>query len=114
VARTFRSDFDSLSGRARKTVHAAEQICSDTVAAQPYAVAAAALGVGFLLGGGVTRGMVTLLLGTGLRTVSGVLGRRVLQEIADYADAYGSDDPAEPTAPRARSSPTNENERNTP
>jgi hypothetical protein len=39
----------------------------DTVSEQPLLAMGAAAGIGFFLGGGLTRGAVTLLLGAGAR-----------------------------------------------
>jgi hypothetical protein len=118
MARTLRSDLETLTERAKEAAQIAGETCADTVASQPYAVTAAALGVGFVLGGGVSRGATTLLLGTVLRSASALLGRRLLEEMAHYAemnaDEYGSEDggdaPARASHPRA--APPSESDRN--
>jgi hypothetical protein len=49
------------------------------VDAYPIATAVAATCVGFALGGGVTRGLLTLLLGAGVRIVGTRLGDSLLE-----------------------------------
>ena len=61
--------------RARETV---ERAMKD----DPYLATAAALGAGFLLGGGLTRSMMALLLGAGSRFVAAWLGEQILEASA--------------------------------
>lgn len=46
---------------------------------RPLLAVGASLCVGFALGGGVTRGVVTLLFGAGVRTAGSRLGRAILE-----------------------------------
>ena len=55
----------------------------DTVEDQPVLAVGAAAGVGFLLGGGLPRGALTLLLGVGTR----VAGAWLQREFLERADA---------------------------
>ena len=56
-----------------------EQKLRDTIEDQPVLALGAAAGVGFLLGGGVSRGALTLLLGVGTRMAGNWLQREFLE-----------------------------------
>ena len=56
-----------------------EQKLRDTIEDQPVLALGAAAGVGFLLGGGVSRGALTLLLGVGTRMAGAWLQREFLE-----------------------------------
>jgi len=80
--RTLYTDLSHLAQRAGTATRDVERLCTATVRAQPFAVVAAAAGIGFVLGGGLQRGLVTLLLGTGVRLAASHVGERLLE----YAD----------------------------
>lgn len=81
--RTLRTDLsrfqDSLEGAAGDV----DRKLRDTVSEQPLLAMGAAAGIGFLLGGGLTRGAVTLLLGAGAR----LAGEWFQQEFLERAHA---------------------------
>jgi hypothetical protein len=60
-----------------------EETLRDTVAEQPALALGAAVGIGFLLGGGLSRGALTVLLGVGTR----MAGAWLQQEFLERADA---------------------------
>lgn len=70
LSRTLRSDLASLSQRAVSAGRGAERIVEQTVEAQPFVAVAAALGIGFALGGGLRGRVGTLLLGTFARAAA--------------------------------------------
>jgi hypothetical protein len=64
-----------------------EETLRDAVGEQPALTLGAAAGVGFLLGGGLPRGAITLLLGIGTRMAGAWLEREFLER----ADAQEND-----------------------
>jgi hypothetical protein len=81
--RTLESDLQKL----RVVAHEAEALLRETIARAPYLTTAAAGGIGFLLGGGLPRGAVTLLLGAGARAgarlATAWLSQEILERSAD-------------------------------
>ena len=77
----------SESTRARSSLSAdiarLEETLREVVAEQPVLTMGAAAGIGFLLGGGLPRGALTLLLGIGTRMAGAWLEREFLETGAD-------------------------------
>lgn len=74
-ARTLQSDLHRVGQRAGETARDTGNLMRAAVAAEPYVAAAAALGVGFLAGGGLNRRTRAFLLGTGARVVGAWLAQ---------------------------------------
>jgi hypothetical protein len=66
-----------------------DRLLRESVEAQPVLTAGAALGIGFLVGGGLPRGAVTLLLGVGGRLAASWLS----EELLARPDERENDDP---------------------
>ena len=60
-------DLERLQARLERTAGAADRRLRGAVSAQPLIAVAAAAGVGFVLGAGLPRGAVSVLLGVGAR-----------------------------------------------
>ena len=90
-ARTLQCDLQRLRDRAASATRDAEQKIGSVVQGEPYLAIAAALGVGFLLGGGIKRSTATLLLGAGARMLAFRLGDDLLERLGAFED--GDDDP---------------------
>jgi glycine zipper-containing protein DUF883 len=73
---------------------------ADAVRERPLAATAVAAGVGFVLGGGLTRRVMTLLIATGARAVAMRIGEGIRQmensESFGSARARGTTSPNEP------------------
>ena len=88
VPRTVRSDLEGLRLHAASAKSCAERLLVEAVRAQPFAATAAAAGVGFLLGGGIPRGAMVLLVGTVTRVAAAWLSEEILtQRGAGSADS---------------------------
>ena len=70
------SQFEEALETAARDLH---QKLRETVEGQPVLAVGAAAGVGFLLGGGLPRGALTLLLGVGTRMAGAWLQREFLE-----------------------------------
>jgi hypothetical protein len=89
-ARTLRSDLEWLCERAETAGREAEQKIESTVRQEPFLAVGAALGLGFLLGGGVQRSTWTVLLGVGSRMLAAKVGSDVLERFG--GDAWPAGD----------------------
>jgi ElaB/YqjD/DUF883 family membrane-anchored ribosome-binding protein len=76
--RTLRSDLEGLRLRAASAKSGVERLLSEAVRAQPFTATAAAAGIGFLLGGGLPRGAMVLLVGTATRIAGAWLSNEIL------------------------------------
>jgi hypothetical protein len=90
--RTLYTDLGHLARRAGTATRDVERLCTASVRAQPFAAVAAAAGLGFVLGGGLQRGLVTLLLGTGVRLAASRVGERLLEYADDFVYAGGREE----------------------
>lgn len=70
------SEFEETLEAAARDLH---QKVRETVEDQPVVALGAAAGVGFLLGGGLSRGAITLILGVGTRMAGAWLQREFLE-----------------------------------
>ncbi len=59
----------------------------DQIDAKPMQVVVAALCVGFALGGGIPRGVLTLLLGVGARAAGSRLGELIIERAPSFRAA---------------------------
>ncbi len=66
-ARTLESDLLRLQAGVECAAGRADRILRDTVSAAPLLTVGAVAGLGFLIGGGLPRGALTLFLGVGAR-----------------------------------------------
>lgn len=66
-ARRLGTELDELGGAAREMVDGVRSLVAQRLRRQPYAVLATALGVGYVLGGGLPRGLIRGLLLVGGR-----------------------------------------------
>jgi len=82
-ARSLLGDLSEFEEGLEAAVRDLHQKLRDTVEEQPVLAVGAAAGVGFLLGGGLPRGALTLLLGVGTR----VAGAWLQREFLERADA---------------------------
>ena len=62
-----REDVAALAGTVRQVTHGWEALVRERLEDRPYATLAVAVGVGYVLGGGIPTGLVRLLLGVGGR-----------------------------------------------
>ena len=76
MPRTLRSDLDRLHSQV-----------ASAVAAEPFTATAAAAGIGFVLGGGLTRSTIALLAGTAARIAATWLGEEVRLRAAQSFDS---------------------------
>ena len=90
VPRTLRSDLYSLHARIASTKDDALRLLKEAVVAEPFVATAAAAGLGFVLGGGLPRGTIALLFGTGARVAAAWLGEEIR-----LRGAANDDSPAE-------------------
>jgi hypothetical protein len=86
-ARSLHGDLSNLEESLEAATKDLRQKLRDTVDEQPVLAVGAAAGIGFLLGGGVSRGALTLLLGVGTRMAGAWLQREFLER----ADAQEKD-----------------------
>ena len=87
MPRTLRSDLARLRSQVASARSGAWRLLEDAVAAQPFTATAAAAGVGFVLGGGLTRATIALLLGTGTRAAATWLGEEIRMRAAENVDS---------------------------
>ncbi len=78
-ARSLRGDLSDLQESLEAATKDLRQKLRDTVDGQPVLAVGAAAGIGFLLGGGLSRGALTLLLGVGTRMAGAWLQREFLE-----------------------------------
>ena len=77
--RSLEADLLRLEERLAHTAGEADRALRDAVSAQPVLVVGAAAGLGFLLGGGLPRGALTLLIGVGARLAGAWLQQEFLE-----------------------------------
>jgi hypothetical protein len=77
VPRTLRSDLDRLHSRVTSAKNGALRLLEEAVAAEPLFATAVAVGLGFVLGGGLPRGTIALLFGSGTRAAAVWLGEEI-------------------------------------
>ena len=82
AARNLHADMRRLQSNVEGAAGEAERMVRSTVAAQPLLAVGAAAGVGFLIGGGLPRGALTMLLGVGAR----MAGAWLQQEFLEHPD----------------------------
>ena len=82
AARNLQADLRRLQANVEGAAGEAERVVLATVAAQPLLAVGAAAGVGFLIGGGLPRGAITMLLGVGAR----MAGAWLQQEFLEHRD----------------------------
>lgn len=90
--RSLQSDLQQIGRRASETARDTGNLVRAAVSAEPYVAAAAALGVGFLAGGGLNRHTRAFLLGTGARMVGAWLVQEVAPGSGARAGAHGPED----------------------
>jgi ElaB/YqjD/DUF883 family membrane-anchored ribosome-binding protein len=90
--RTLRSDLARLHSRVASTKDGALRLLEQAVAAEPFVATAAAAGLGFVLGGGLPRGTIALLVGTGTRAAAAWLGEPTRLRSAASDDSAAEDD----------------------
>jgi hypothetical protein len=78
-ARSLLGDLSQLEEALETAARDLQLKLRDTVEDQPVLAVGAAAGVGFLLGGGLSRGALTLLLGVGTRMAGAWLQREFLE-----------------------------------
>jgi hypothetical protein len=78
-ARSLLGDLSQFEEALETAARDLQQKLRDTVEDQPVLAVGAAAGVGFLLGGGLSRGALTLLLGVGTRMAGAWLQREFLE-----------------------------------
>jgi hypothetical protein len=69
--------FDRLRTRIASAKDGALRLMEEAVAAEPFVATAAAAGAGFVLGGGLPRGTIALLVETGARVAVAWLGEEI-------------------------------------
>ena len=79
--------FDAI----RQTVTTGQNLVRSRLRDQPYATLLAAAGVGYVLGGGLPRIPVRLLLGLGGRLAYGALMTQLLHALADNSGRHFAD-----------------------
>jgi hypothetical protein len=92
VPRTLRSDLDRLRSRVASAKDGALRVLEEAVAAEPFVATAAAVGLGFVLSGGLPRGTIGLLFGTGIRVAAAWLGEEIRLRGAANDDSATEDD----------------------
>jgi hypothetical protein len=92
VPRTLRSDLDRLRSRVASAKDGALRVLEEAVAAEPFVATAAAAGLGFVLGGGLPRGKIALLIGTGTRAAAAWLGEEIRLRGTASDDSATEDD----------------------
>jgi len=92
VPRTLRSDLDRLLSRVASAKDGALRVLEEAVAAEPLVATAAAAGLGFVLSGGLPRGTIGLLFGTGIRVAAAWLGEEIRLRGAANDDSATEDD----------------------
>ena len=92
MPRTLRSDLDRLRSRVASAKDGALRVLEEAVAAEPLVATAAAAGLGIVLGGGLPRGTIALLLGTGARVAAAWLGEEIRLRGAANDDSATEDD----------------------
>lgn len=78
-SRTLQADLLRLQESFEQTAGEADRKLRSAVDAQPLLAVGAAAGLGFLLGGGLPRGAVTVLLGIGARMAGAWLQQEFLE-----------------------------------
>jgi hypothetical protein len=78
-ARSLLGDLSQFEEALETAARDLQQKLRDTVEDQPALAVGAAAGIGFLLGGGLSRGALTLLLGVGTRMAGAWLQREFLE-----------------------------------
>lgn len=81
-ARTLQADLSRLQQSVESAVGEADEKLRDAISAQPLLTIGAAAGLGFLLGGGLPRGTLTVLLEVGTR----MAGAWLQQEFLEHSD----------------------------
>jgi len=81
--RTLHADLAHLQEAVEDAAGDVDRKLRDAVSAQPLLAVGVAAGIGFLLGGGLSRGAASLLLGAGAR----LAGAWLQQEFLERADA---------------------------
>lgn len=81
-ARTAQADLLRLQASVENAASQADRILRDTVSAAPLLAVGAAAGLGFLVGGGLPRGALTVILGVGAR----MAGAWLQQEFLEHPD----------------------------
>jgi len=92
VPRTLRSDLDRIRSRVASAKDRALRLLEQAVAAEPFAATVAAAGLGFVLGGGLPRGTIALLFGTGTRAAAVWLGEEIRLRSAASDDSTAEGD----------------------
>jgi hypothetical protein len=77
--RTLRADLSRFQGSLGDAAGDVDRRLREAVSEQPVLAIGAAAGIGFLLGGGLSRGALTLLLGVGTRMAGAWLQREFLE-----------------------------------
>ncbi len=90
ASRTLHDDLQRLQQRAASATRGAEQTLEGAVRFDPYLAVAVALGVGFVLGGGLTRSVATLALGVGSRWAASWIGEELLARSDDGRERSAS------------------------
>jgi len=89
--RTLRSDLDRIRAQLASAKDGARRLLEQAVEAEPIVATAAAAGLGFVLGGGLPRGTIALLFGTGARAAAAWLGEEIRLRSAASDDSTGED-----------------------
>jgi hypothetical protein len=76
---TLQSDLLRLQESFEHSAGEADRMLRDAVSGQPLLTVGAAAGLGFLLGGGLPRGAITVLLGVGARLAGAWLQQEFLE-----------------------------------
>jgi len=84
-------DLEDLRDAIRQTVTTGQNLVRSRLRDQPYATLLAAAGVGYVLGGGLPRIPVRLLLGLGGRLAYGALMTQLLHALADNSGRHFAD-----------------------
>jgi hypothetical protein len=77
--RTLQGDLHRLQERFGQSAAEADRMLRDAASAQPLLTVGAAAGLGFVLGGGLSGGAVTVLLGVGARLAGTWLQQEFLE-----------------------------------
>lgn len=91
--RTLRSDLEALRCHAASLAREAERVLESATAREPYLSAAAAFGIGFLLGGGLPRGAATMLAGAGARLAAARFGEEIFNRAGIGGDGSDREEP---------------------
>jgi hypothetical protein len=91
VPRTLRSDLDRLRARVASAKDGALRLLEEAVVAEPVVATVAAAGLGFVLGGGLSRRTSALLFGTATRAAAAWLGEEIRLRGAANDDSAAED-----------------------